>query len=1338
MRVRRLTWALARLLILLPIWLIGLLLLALGIALSPWGTGLLLDQGKRMGFYDFSSAEGAPLDTLIIEDFRLDAGPASVAIQRLELAWADDCLLDGRLCLDRLDVQGTRVRLGSSDAPPPAEGEPGEGGGLPDPIELPFPIELREVALSDVDIRLADGTRLRWENFTTGAVAEASTLRLLPTRLAGTRLTLPLSAGNQIALSESEHEGPILTAAAIDAAISAHSPLPAGAAPEAAGMASQPLDEKSRIELPDIHLPLAIDVPELRVTDAAVEGAFSYRLEELALSVTARDQEIAISPLSVASPEADARLQARVTLSGDYPLDARLDADLYLPERMPALEGERIELEVSGDLADLQVNLVTTGPVETRLAANLDTLAPTLPFTASFQSPALQWPLPGAEGEVSEAATPDDGEDSESGGTPPAPWRAEDLSLEAEGKLTDYRARLSLAAQGPQLPRTRLDLSGRGDLAHFIWEPLALEMDESRVTTQGRIDWADGLAVAASLALQDVDPEPFVEGLTGRLDGDAEISFTQDADGWRVEVPALNVNGTLAEYPLNLDTALAGDSRMHWDIRTLEFRQGDNRLSASGQVTPEQLGVNADLDMPALKSLYPALAGALSGSIDASGSLEAPQLDLDLSGKGLAFAENRVDILSLAGEVAGLEDPSLDLTLNAEGVEAGGQAFDDIDLNLDGRLSEHRLTLDIAGPADGLLSSLNLALNGAMDRERQHYSGRLTPLEAETDYGRLALDDALVFDADLASSAVDVQPFCLRRDEGGGLCLEESLSASPDAGRAVLAIRELPMDMINDAMPAGWRIDGTTEGGLTAEWSRGGAAWQAAADLDSEVEIAGQDAYGNPWTVPGTGLSIDLQADPSRADIDLALTLGDSGAVRLDLGVDDPMGAGDLDGELSVDDLRLSPYRPLVTDVKTLEGGLGGNVRITGDRDQPRLDGSLELAGLRAVGMGLPLSVTDGRLTVNLNGDRADLDGFVASERGRLQVEGDASWPAADAWQVALNLEGNDEPLQASLSGFGRLRLAPDLSIQANPERLRVRGEVRIPWARLEVGQVPASAVSASPDEVIVTREEAEARAAARATGESTADAMAEAGMAMDVRVTLALGPDMRLSAYGLQTGLAGNLEVRQEGGPVQIFGDVNLEDGRFRAFAQDLVIREGILYFSGPPGEPLLDFEAIRNPDSTEDDVIAGIQVSGPASSPSLEIFSEPAMDESRALSYVLRGRAPDASGGADGALTSALIGLSLGQAGGTVGALGEVFGIQDLRLDSAGSGEDSQVMVTGNLTDRLSVGYGVGVFSPIAELTLRYKLWRNLYVEAVSGASQAVDLIYTFSLPGDPPSLE
>ncbi|GED22465.1 autotransporter assembly complex protein TamB [Halomonas halmophila] len=1352
MRLRRLTWALTRLLLLIPLWLFGLLLLVLGLVLSPWGTGLLLDQGKRMGLYDFASVEGAPLDTLIVEELSLEAGPAQVAVQRLELAWAEDCLLDGRLCIDRLDVTGARIRLSASDAPPP-EQQPTDGeGGMPGPIQLPFPIELRELALDDVAVRLADGTQLAWSSFSTGAVAQSDTLEFKPTRLDGLRLTLPLSVGNQLVLSEGEHEGPILTAAAIDATIAVNSPLPAEAAPEAAGMANQSLADKPRIELPDITLPINVEVPQLKVTDTAVEGAFAYHLEELLLSVTARGQDITIEPLRVASSAADARLQAKVTLSGDYPLNARLESDLYLPQRMPALDGERIELAVSGDMADLQIDLTTTGPIETRFSATLDALDPTLPFQASLQSPGLQWPLPGMQA-ATPSATPqadantnnDQGEsgtdasnaDAQAAGTT-EPWRVESLRLEAEGSLIDYRTRLSLAAQGPQVPRTRVKLSGRGDLAHFIWEPLALHMNDARVTSEGRIDWAEGLAVEASLALQDVNPEPFVEGLSGNLDGNADVSFRQDTDGWQVTVPALNIDGTLADYPLQLDAQLSGNSRMSWDIQTLDFRQGKNRLSANGTLSPERLNVTAELDMPALKSLYPKLGGALSGNLEASGSLEVPQLEMALDGRNLAFADNQLKDLSLEGNVAGLEDPRLDVTLNAKGLDAAGQVFDSVDLNLDGRLSQHRLTLGVSGPEEGLLSSLNLALQGGLDQQAQRYQGRLTPLEASTEYGELALDDALVVEADLASSAITAQPFCLRRREGGAVCLEEPLDASADNGNAVLTINELPMDLINDAMPAGWQMAGETQARVTAQWSRGGSAWQAAANLESNLDITGQDAYGQAWSVPGTDLSLELQADQTRADVNMALTLGDSGAISLDLGIDDPMGAGNLSGIFNVEDLRLNPYRPLVADIKTLEGALGGRIEIGGDRQQPRLDGNLELGGLQAVGLGLPLSVTDGRLNIDLNGDRALLDGFLASEKGRLEMEGSASWPSADAWQAGIELTGVEEPLQASLSGFGRLRLAPDLSISANPKRLRIRGDVGIPWARLEVGEVPASAQSASPDEVIVTREEVEARKAARATGESTAEAMTEAGMAMDMRITLSLGPDMRLSAYGLQTGLAGKLEVRQEGGPLQVFGNVNLVDGRFRAFGQDLIIREGILYFSGPPGKPLLDFEAIRNPDSTQGDVIAGIQVSGPASSPRLQIFSDPPMDESRALSYVLRGRAPDASGGADGALTSALIGLSLGQAGGAVGAIGEAFGIQDLQLDAAGSGEDSQVVVRGNLTDRLSVGYGVGVFSPIAELSLRYKLWRNLYVEAVSGASQAVDLIYTFSLPGDPPDLE
>ncbi len=52
--------------------------------------------------------------------------------------------------------------------------------------------------------------------------------------------------------------------------------------------------------------------------------------------------------------------------------------------------------------------------------------------------------------------------------------------------------------------------------------------------------------------------------------------------------------------------------------------------------------------------------------------------------------------------------------------------------------------------------------------------------------------------------------------------------------------------------------------------------------------------------------------------------------------------------------------------------------------------------------------------------------------------------------------------------------------------------------------------------------------------------------------------------------------------------GQINIPDGRFHAYGQDLIVRKGELLFSGPPDQPLLNIEAIRNPDATEDDVIA------------------------------------------------------------------------------------------------------------------------------------------------------
>ncbi len=149
--------------------------------------------------------------------------------------------------------------------------------------------------------------------------------------------------------------------------------------------------------------------------------------------------------------------------------------------------------------------------------------------------------------------------------------------------------------------------------------------------------------------------------------------------------------------------------------------------------------------------------------------------------------------------------------------------------------------------------------------------------------------------------------------------------------------------------------------------------------------------------------------------------------------------------------------------------------------------------------------------------------------------------------------------------------------------------------------------------------------------------------------------------------------------------GQVDIPAGRFRAYGQDLIVRKYQIQFSYAADQPFLNLEAIRNPDNTADDVIAGVKVTGLADKPKVEIFSEPAKTQQEALSYLLRGEGLD-SGDANGSqMTSMLISFGVAQSGQLVGKIGETFGVSDLAVDTQGVGDSSQVVVSGKITNDL-----------------------------------------------------
>ncbi|MEC8900357.1 MAG: translocation/assembly module TamB, partial [Pseudomonadota bacterium] len=238
-------WSLLRLIIVLPLWLFGLIALVAGVALSPWGTGQLFSQGEQRGFFTYEQQEGALLDSFRLQGFQMAVGGTQITLEDFELAWAEDCLLSGQLCLDTLRVEGADIRLAESSATE----EPPQESNAPFSIYLPFPIELRDIALNNVQLTLADGTQVGWEAFATSITAEQQQVTIAPTTLEELSLYLPPSPG--VLLTQKIDTS--LNAAGIDGAIQLAQPAKPAADNEAIA-----LSERERLTLPEIQLPINV------------------------------------------------------------------------------------------------------------------------------------------------------------------------------------------------------------------------------------------------------------------------------------------------------------------------------------------------------------------------------------------------------------------------------------------------------------------------------------------------------------------------------------------------------------------------------------------------------------------------------------------------------------------------------------------------------------------------------------------------------------------------------------------------------------------------------------------------------------------------------------------------------------------------------------------------------------------------------------------------------------------------------------------------------------------------------------------------------------------------
>lgn len=1030
-----------------------------------------------------------------------------------------------------------------------------------------------------------------------------------------------------------------------------------------------------------------MEARRLDIHNFKLAGETPVIVNHLGLVARAGGERVDVKTLELDMPEVEGKLSTQVTLSADYPIKAQLDA---LVKQADA-KGQKLSLSASGSVGDLSLNATLSELVQAEIKGDIQPLKTQLPFDVSIKNVQAQWPLFGQ-----------------------SDYQVSVPSLAAKGSLDGYEVALETKASGKDIPAVDVALNGKGTLEQIDLESLVVKTLGGELSGKVMANWAAPINWQADLNLKNIQPGLQWKEAEGDISGSLSTSGSlTEQGGWQVSLPKLDIDGILRGYPLNVEGQLEASDKngkgedIQLTTQGLALSHGPNQLSAKGKID-KQILMDVEVNFPDFAKSVPDLAGKMQGKVALRGSLKEPDINLDLALNQINWQQQaNVETITLKGDVTPLPAPKANLSLIANNITYDDIKVDSADLEVSGDEKLHQLTLDVVSD----LVSTSLEIEGTFKQKPEMiWDGALRRLTLSSQQGPWSLQKSTAVKVNIDKQIANVQAHCWLQAKSS-VCLTEDISVGK-TGQAKLAINDFNFDQIKQFLPPETKLQGSVNAQAFAKW---------APEKKPEVTLSvnmpkGQveQALEQPIKVGWDSFSFKAALAKDKLDAEWLFDVKDNGDLSgkvslLNVSSEKPT----IDGKVALSTFHLDFLAPLIGEYSLFKANMNTDLALSGDVMHPKVNGQFLIDQMKLQGEVTPIDINSGQVVINFKGHQADLDAGIITPDGKLEITGDADWRDLQDWRTRARVFAKE--LKVDMPPMVKIKVEPDMTIDVTPQLAKVEGNINLPWGRIVIEELPPSAVGVSSDTVILNKDL------------QPVDEVAAMPFNVETDINIKIGDDFQLAAFGLKGGLKGSLNVTQKDKGPFIVGEVNIVDGSYRSFGQDLVIEEGKILMNGPADQPYVSIKAIRNPDNTQDDVIAGVRVTGPASDPSVEIFSEPAMPQANALSYLLRGQDIDGESGGN-AMTTTLIGLSLAKSGRVVGEIGEAFGVQDLQLDTAGSGDDSQVTVSGYILPGLQVKYGVGIFNSLGEFTVRYRLMQDLYLEAVSGVDSAVDLLYQF----------
>ncbi|MBB5445277.1 MULTISPECIES: translocation/assembly module TamB domain-containing protein [unclassified Paraburkholderia] len=754
-----------------------------------------------------------------------------------------------------------------------------------------------------------------------------------------------------------------------------------------------------------------------------------------------------------------------------------------------------------------------------------------------------------------------------------------------------------------------------------------------------------------------------------------------------------------------------------------------NRVNLQGSFGAAGDRLRFGIDAPQLDRLGFGLAGAVAADGDVTGSFAHPNVTLNYKADSVVFASNRVGHAEGHAELRDGANGALAFTTDARNVSAGGVDLATLTARLSGTRANHTFEAAATGKLQDRPLDLTLAANGKLTdtRDGSRWDGTVTrlqnrgtpalnlesPLALSAGPGHLTLGATRLT---IEGSVLTLKSFAFdhgRIQSAGSLTdvsvahlqeLRRQITGEPPAVRTDLVF-DGDWDFSLGATASGHIELRRRSGDVTVEIGRGLAS-MGIGDVRARAEFTG-----------GNRLNATVHAQASRvgvidADAHTPLVLRD-GMLSVD-----PQSA--LSGNVNANVPSLRTTGGLLGPSYLLDGHLALKLALGGTVAKPNVTGALTGDGLSATVVSQSVQLKDGVVRIALSQNMVDFQQVeFHGASGTLRATG------------RVRLDSSEPDMTASI-------VADKLDVFASPDRhLSLSGSANISNGAVERGPVidgkfvvdsalfdlPEQAAPSLGDDVVIIRPDG-TRSGGRPRPSEGGERPASP-FAPRANVEIGLGNHFRFRGKGADLGLAGTITATSAPNtPLRAVGNVRVTPGStYTTFGRKLTIENGFFTFNGPVTNPGINILAMRRNQQVE----AGVQVTGTLQAPVARLVSEPSVPDNEKLSWLLFGHGTDQGNnlGQQSTMTTAL--ALLGSATGH--RIAQTVGLDEFSIGRSDVGltDPQVVMVSKAINERLVIGYEQGLQSASNAIKTTINLTRYWSLVVYGGTFYGADVLYT-----------